>query len=156
MSSSKTNDKTNENTQARIAEIDRLIAELTAERRTLVASDRLAPYNVSAQRRKSLERAVELGADDETLALLAGASRLQRRDHLRVETRYGGLSRGRAWGRQGRGDNVRWAAKDGGVVLLTPGKWTVGSSDGYRRKESPEDWDVRHVRVGDETWTIGE
>lgn len=142
-------------TASRIAEIDRLIAELTAERRTISAADRLAPYSVSAKRRESLEIAVELGADDETLEKLAQATRLSRGDRLRINTRFGGLSRGKAWGRRGSGDQVEWAEKDGGTVYLTPGQWTVGSSDGFRRKETATDWHVEHVRVGDQVWTIG-
>lgn len=55
----------------------------------------------------------------------------------RISTRFGGLSRGRCWGRLGTGDNVTWAPKDGSYVTLpSPGKWTVGSSDGFSRKES--------------------
>lgn len=52
------------------------------------------------------------------------------------DTRYGHLSRGRCWGRLGRGDNVTWAARDGGTLTLPcAGQWVVYSHDGFRREE---------------------
>lgn len=55
----------------------------------------------------------------------------------RIATRFGGTSRGKCWGRMGRGDSAEWAEKDdrGRVILPRPGTWTVGSDDGFRRKD---------------------
>lgn len=51
-----------------------------------------------------------------------------------LSTKYGNLSRGKAWGRLDAKD--KWAPKNGGSVTLDePGEWTVGSSDGFNRKE---------------------
>lgn len=56
---------------------------------------------------------------------------------VRIRTRFGGLSRGKCWGRQGAGASPTWARKDGDIVILdAPGKWIVGSNDGFNRKES--------------------
>ena len=54
---------------------------------------------------------------------------------VKIYSRYGGLSRGKCWGRQGTGDAVRWADKSGSALYLTPGRWVVGSDDGFRRKD---------------------
>ena len=54
---------------------------------------------------------------------------------VKIVSRYGGLSRGKCWGRQGTGDNVRWAEKDGSFLYLTLGTWHVGSTDGFSRKD---------------------
>jgi len=54
----------------------------------------------------------------------------------RVNTRYAHLSRGRCWGRQGTGAEVTWAPTSGSEVTLpAPGKWVVGSDDGYSRRD---------------------
>jgi hypothetical protein len=153
MTTENTSENTPENTVERIAEIDRLLAELTAERRTLVARDRLAPHaDVTDTRRASLEIAVELGADDATIEKLAQAPMLARGERLAVKTRFGDMSRGKCWGRNGDGT---WADKEGGTVYLTPGEWKVGSDDGFRRKESAVSWSVEHVTVGTQIWTVG-
>ncbi len=55
---------------------------------------------------------------------------------VKVFSRYGGLSRGKVWGKVDGSTPARWAEKSGGALLLTPGKWFVGSSDGFSRKDS--------------------
>ena len=62
-------------------------------------------------------------------------------EHVEVTTRYAGLSRGKCWGRSAEG---AWADKEGSAVYLTSGRWTVGSDDGFRRKEKTS-WVVRQV-----------
>jgi hypothetical protein len=56
------------------------------------------------------------------------------------------LSRGKGWCRLGSGSNVTWAdrAECGGYMVSTPGKWTVGSTDGFSRKDQTS-WDVRKI-----------
>lgn len=55
--------------------------------------------------------------------------------------RYGNLSRGKSWCRKGSGANAVWANNDGGHRVAEAGKWIVGSSDGFARKEQTQ-WDV--------------
>ena len=64
-------------------------------------------------------------------------------DELRtVETRFGGLSRGRSWGKWYAGKtqptgNWVWVDKQGSTLYIPdgPGYLVYGSSDGFRRKE---------------------
>ena len=108
---------------------------------------------VSEARATTLRLAIEAGADESLCRRIAEARRVRRSGaELAVETRYGHLSRAKCWGRDTSG---RWARKDGGTVYLTEGLWTVGSDDGYRRKER-ETWAVVAVQVGNETWLLGE
>lgn len=75
------------------------------------------------------------GATIAQLARIAAAPYVSNGDTVAVGTRFGHLSRGKAWARQGSGSNAVWAKKSGGTVHLTPGNWIVGSDDGFRRKE---------------------
>jgi len=84
------------------------------------------------------------GASIADLALIADAPYASIGDTVAVGTRYGHKSRGKAWARQGSGSNVVWARKSEGTVYLTPGIWTVGSDDGFGRKETVE-WTVSVV-----------
>lgn len=81
------------------------------------------------------------GASVAELARIAAAKKASRGASVRVSTRFGALSRGKCWARMGRGQSVEWADKDGGAVMLPAGKWTVGSDDGFSRKEQTE-WTV--------------
>jgi len=67
--------------------------------------------------------------------------------------RYEGLSRGKGWARQGRGDSATWGEREDAGYRVGPGKWTVGSNDGFNRKEQT-DWLVKHLKVGDKVWTL--
>lgn len=67
--------------------------------------------------------------------------------------KYEHLSRGRGWARKGRGDRVEWGDRVRDGYRVGPGRWTVGSTDGFARKSST-DWDVEHVQVGTQTWTL--
>lgn len=84
------------------------------------------------------------GASIADLALIADAPYASIGDTVAVGTRYGHKSRGKAWARQGSENNPIWAKKSGGTVYLTPGIWTVGSDDGFGRKETVE-WTVSVV-----------
>lgn len=84
------------------------------------------------------------GASIAHLARIADAPYASIGDTVAVGTRYGHKSRGKAWARQGSSSNPIWAKKSGGTVYLTPGIWTVGSDDGFGRKETVE-WTVSVV-----------
>lgn len=60
--------------------------------------------------------------------------------------RFENLSRGKGWCRQGKGNSAVWADRDdkGGFVLSSPGNWTVGSNDGFSRKDTVE-WSVEKI-----------
>ncbi len=111
--------------------------------------------DVSPNRRVSLEIATAAGVDDTTLITLATASRLARRTTLDLPAgKYDHCSRGKGWARQGRGDTAAWGERqDNGTYRVGPGRWVVGSSDGFNRKDRVN-WTVTAVRVGTETWTI--
>lgn len=111
--------------------------------------------SISDARRASLSLAIEAGADDATLVVLRDAVRLSRRATIVLPAgRFEHLSRGRGWCRLGRGSSAVWAERaDKGGYVAGPGRWTVGSTDGYARKDQTQ-WAVRHVAVGAQTWTI--
>jgi hypothetical protein len=117
----------------------------------------IAGHDVSDSRMETLSIAMELGADEVTLATLRDALRLSRGTTIVLPAhRYESLSRGRGWARMGRGDNAIWGERtDSGDYRVGPGRWSVGGSDGYRRKDSTE-WTVRHVAVGTQAWTIAD
>lgn len=111
-------------------------------------------HDVSDTRRESLARALELGADKKTVERIRDAARLARKTTIVIPSgRYDHLSRGKGWARMGRGASVTWGERVDGGYRVGPGKWTVGSDDGFRRK-SKLDWVVSHVQVGEQTWTI--
>lgn len=111
---------------------------------------------VSPTRRESLIAAVELGADDALIARLIRATRLSRGPSITLPAgRYSGLSRSRGWCRQGAGSSASWGVEAENGWRVGPGRWTVFSSDGFRREEKTP-WTVSHVIVGDATWTIAD
>ena len=115
---------------------------------------KLDAETVTEARRESLARASELGADRMTLMMLVQASRVSRRDTIVLPSgKYEHLSRGKGWARKGRGNTAEWGEREDGGYRVGPGRWTVGSSDGFSRKSSI-DWTVKHVCVGVETWTV--
>lgn len=113
-------------------------------------------HQVSERRRESLAIAIGLGADDATLIRLRDARRLARRDDIVLPPHhYEGLSRGRGWARMGSGKSVVWGERDGAGYRVGPGRWSIGATDGFSRKDSIE-WTVEHVRVGDQVWTTAD
>jgi hypothetical protein len=95
--------------------------------------------------------------DDATFAKLANVKRIKRNsDSIVIPAhRYENLSRGRGWARKGKGDNVTWGERVDGGYECDKGRWVIGASDGFSRKDSVT-WDVSHVTVGEQTWTIAE
>lgn len=69
---------------------------------------------------------------------------IKRGEVIELETRFGGLSRGKCWGRyypnkkHPVGD-FEWVEKSGGTLYLQgSGYYVVGSSDGFSRKAQGE------------------
>ena len=116
-----------------------------------------AGKKVSEQRVKTIARAIELGADDATVLTLVDACRVKQNSATICipADKLEGLSRGRGWCRQGNGDAVVWGERTDLGYRVGPGRWTIGATDGFSRKNSTQ-WDVRHVQVGGETWTIAD
>ena len=46
-----------------------------------------------------------------------------------------------------------WGQRTNGGYRISPGRWTIGGNDGFSRK-GEDVWNVEHVTVGSETWTI--
>lgn len=63
---------------------------------------------------------------------------------IKLETRFGGLSRGKCWGkhfpnRKTPTGEFQWVSKSSGALYLEgPGYYIVGSSDGFRREARAE------------------
>lgn len=123
--------------------------DVGADARADIAIDALAALLGDAQlteaRRETVRIAVRLGADVDALREIVTATRVSRSEAITLPAgRYAHLSRGRNWQRRNDGVFV-----DGAVG---PGKWTVGSTDGFNRKDKTA-WTVIHVQVGAQTWT---
>jgi hypothetical protein len=106
---------------------------------------------------KRIERlalAIERGATDAALEAICDARRTSTTDTIVLPVqRYENLSRGKGWCRKGRGASAVWGERDDGGYRVGPGRWTVGGNDGFSRKGEDE-WTVKHVTVGTETWTV--
>lgn len=119
----------------------------TAEMTDLIAA-------ASEDRREFLRLALELGADHKTICLLAEATRVARKTTIVLPSgKYEHLSRGRGWARLGKGISAQWGERVKNGYEVGPGRWSVGSTDGFKRKSAVV-WDVKNIQVGPETWTI--
>ena len=116
---------------------------------------RLCPLEtIPESRLPTLEAASAFGCSDESFIRLCEANRTSREETIVLPRhRYEGLSRGRGWARSGRGDNVIWGERVDGGYRVGPGRWSVGATDGFSRKDATT-WDVAHIAVGPETWTV--
>lgn len=114
---------------------------MTAKRRerehvqTLAEALAIRFPHASEKRLEHLVKAASAGATDAQLDRVAVVRATSTEESIPYSTRYGHHSRGKAWARQGSGSSPIWAEKNGGTVYLTPGRWVVGSDDGFRRKE---------------------
>lgn len=120
----------------------------------MLLEELLVEHEVSANRRETLVKAIELGATMPTLRKIRDAIRVARGNTIilpmhHLET----LSRGRGWARKGRGNDVTWGERVDGGYQVGPGNWTIGGNDGFTRKKEVK-WSVENVKVGEETWTI--
>lgn len=115
---------------------------------------RLQLTGLSEGRLESLALAHPL-VTDEIFTLLANSLRVRRRATMILPAhRLEGMSRGRGWARKGHGDRAVWGEReDGGYRVSEPGRWIVGGHDGFSRS-GENSWDVRHVTVGTETWSV--
>lgn len=115
--------------------------------------------NISEARLKTLARATELGVTDSLFLRIANAAAVGRSGGSLVlpPGRYDHCSRGKGWARHGRGDTVQWGESvTGGYRVNVTGRWTVGSSDGFNRKDQ-QTYTVSCLAInGDETWLIAE
>lgn len=124
------------------------IETLTERNRALGESD------LPEARLKCLAQAVELGAEDAVLEALSDALRVNMKETVILPAhRYEKLSRGKGWARKGRGSDAVWGERVDGGYRVGPGKWVVGGHDGFSRK-GEDGWVVKHVRVGEQTWTV--
>jgi hypothetical protein len=113
-----------------------------------------ANHEVSPKRQESLTLAIAAGAPLAVLETLRDANRLAKSSTIVLPAlRYESLSRGRGWARKGRGTVVTWGERVSDGYRVGPGSWEVGATDGFSRKDKCT-WDVEHVLVGDQTWTI--
>lgn len=124
-----------------------------------VATDRVAEVlarypDATDKRRESIRIAVELGADDDTIAKIAEAGRVGRLGYVTIPGRYLHLSRGKGWARLGRGSNAVWGEqRSDGFRLREAGQWVIYTSDGFKR-EDRETWDVEMIHVGPQIWAV--
>lgn len=103
--------------------------------------------DVSPVRVATLIRAAAAGLSPAQLRAIAQAARVSsdKKGIVLPAGRFEHTSRGRGWCRKGSGDRAAWADRAGGGYRVSePGKWHVGSTDGYSRKDHMT-WDVTHV-----------
>lgn len=124
--------------------------ETTAER-----LNRLQITPATEKRMESITLAHAAGVTDEVFREIATAMRVKRNSETVVlpPHRYESLSRGRGWARLGKGARVTWGERVDDGYEVGPGRWEVGATDGFTRKDSVA-WTVKHLLVGGETWTI--
>lgn len=119
---------------------------------------RIARLQIATPKEKRIESlTLAHGAQvtDELFTEIATANLVKRESETIVlpAHRYENLSRGRGWARQGNGDKAVWGVRVNGGYEVGPGRWNVGATDGFRRKDSVV-WTVKHVTVEGQTWTI--
>lgn len=111
--------------------------------------------DITETRRKTLARAIELGADNDVLLVLRDACRVKQKDTIVLPQHHlQTLSRGRGWCRSlGKTTTVWGERTEEGDYEVGPGRWSVGATDGFSRKKST-DWTVKNIQVGTECWTV--
>lgn len=102
---------------------------------------------ISASRALTLIVAAAAGISPAQIKKIAEANRVSASEAgiLLPAGRYEKMSRGRGWCRQGKGDAVTWGERtEGGYRVSAEGRWDVGCTDGFSRKDSVR-WDVSRV-----------
>ena len=116
--------------------------------RAVAIAAAMTPEKVSPMRAGRLIFAASSGLRSAEVKKIAEANRTSAKDANGIVLpagRFQNLSRGKGWCRLGSGNSVRWADRtDGGYLADTAGNWTVGSSDGFSRKDSVS-WKVEQV-----------
>jgi hypothetical protein len=116
----------------------------------------MVQYDCPPVRRDTLTEAQAKGAALKVLHAIANAPRVSKSDTIVLPSlRYENLSRGRGWARKGKGSDAVWGERTDKGYRVGPGRWTVGATDGFSRKDSCT-WTVKHVQVGSEVWTVAE
>jgi hypothetical protein len=114
----------------------------------------MVQYTCPEVRRETLTIAQAKGATLQVLHAIANAPRVSKSDTIILPSlRYENLSRGRGWARKGKGLDAIWGERTDKGYRVGPGRWTVGATDGFSRKDSCT-WTVKHVQVGSEVWTV--
>ncbi len=109
---------------------------------------------LSSKRLEMIWDAAAAGASVEVLDQIRTCLRVTRKPTIILpRQRLENLSRGRGWCRQGRGDKATWGEREDEGYRVGPGKWVVGGNDGFNRK-GEDHWEVKHLTIGTETWTI--
>lgn len=91
---------------------------------------------------------------DKVLGEIAKAAYVSKKPTIVLPAhRFESLSRGRGWARKGKGATAVWGERVEGGYEVGPGRWEVGGHDGFNRKKS-DTYDVKHIQVGAETWTV--
>lgn len=100
---------------------------------------------------QTLIKAAGDGLTPSQVKTIATAVRVSSGDTITLpKGKYEDLSRGKGWARLGAGSNAAgsnatWGDRvDDGYSVSVEGNWTVGSTDGYNRKESTP-WKVSRV-----------
>lgn len=111
------------------------LAKIGAEAIELTKS--ITDCGVSPGRARLLVEAAAAGLSPAQLKKIAQAWRVGEGSVILPAGKYEALSRGKGWCRLGTGSNAKWGSRvDGGYMIEEGGKWTVGSSDGFSRKDS--------------------
>lgn len=128
-------------TTAANASMDAIVSEAAA----LISA--ITTDSVSASRAKTMIIAAA-SLSPAKLKALAEAARVSSAEGIVLPAgKFEHLSRGKGWCRQGTGSFATWGERvDGGYRVAKIGKWTVGSTDGFSRKDSVT-WTVS--KIGD-------
>lgn len=117
---------------------------------------RLSLTDISEARMEKLEAIHAKGVPDEIFSAIADANRAEQGTTIVLPaSRLESLSRGKGWARLGKGKSVEWGERVRGGYECGPGHWVVGGSDGFKRSEQTP-WDVSHINVAGEIWTIAQ
>jgi len=132
---------------AAIAAANAIMDAVVSEATILVGA--ITTASVSAARIRTVIRAAATELPPAKLKAIAEANRVSSSvDGIILPAgKFENLSRGKGWCRQGSGSSATWGERvDNGYRVAATGKWTVGSNDGFSRKDSTM-WTV--TKIGD-------
>lgn len=116
---------------------------------------RVAPGEDVSVRVDLIELAHRLGCTDAVFADLARAPRACSGDTIVIPAGdYGSLYGSKEWARKGSGKDAEWGTRVPGGWRVGAGHWLVESRCDSRKKRDSLEWDVRHVIVGEQVWTV--
>jgi hypothetical protein len=127
---------------------DAAVKQMEQDREELLSSHDVAfatvcgDVSVNPNRRIVICRAAATSPRPAEIRKLAQANKIGTSEGITLpEGKYGKLSRGKSWCRLGSGSSAQWINADNGHRVTEPGKYVVGSSDGFSRKEQTP-WNV--------------